>query len=606
VADRRRDNRVTSTLHTTPMAFDYLAALPLPAQLVPRRLRSMLEPVGMLPTLQVEVACVEEHDPHGPYDEHLHMMMAVVPGVRARPISVVDEAGNGVVSYSVPFGDQRGCSRRFVPSLSGYDFIVAAWGNGSFYAFSLAEKVWMLLGLTPNCIGNDEQRLIYDDLSVPEFAVARGEVSTEYQFEFKRNVLWTMSNEYLRRYLWLRAARGVRVFYYEARLADTPVLRALMAGQPHSSHRPADGVGWYDMELMEHQGAILLKLWASVEAVMPVLCPEQSANGILWPGLEGAMTHERANAMHHHTVYIEDGFLQKYEQNASYKSIPFHYYGAWHCNPSYKGQWGFTDCSRVGRNLIEVPIRELYKPKPDREILHAHAFVVDPATVALTDMDEEHIAAKTQRLLDALLLLGDGLAALGATLGLQKAAADLVGFSRAELKANGWTAYPALARLAQVAPLDLSQQAFLARCKSLHELWQRVPNGYLKSLLERAGCPKAAVKNLGSLKLLQALHVVVGFLNLHKETGDTFASVKEPEGWAVRSVNLAPLFLNNDLRIADAHEAVNECLNTLRLLGFDTANLNAGYGKAFDFIMDGVIRALASVGQSIDTLVRRQ
>lgn len=95
--------------------------------------------------------------------------------------------------------------------------------------------------------------------------------------------------------------------------------------------------------------------------------------------------------------------------------------------------------------------------------------------------------------------MGDGLSTLGTTVGLNKAAVELTGFDRAEVAANGWLAYPTLSRLAQVAPLNMTQQMFLARCKSLHEV-QRVPNGYLKSLLERAGCPRGAVKDIGSLK----------------------------------------------------------------------------------------------------------
>ncbi len=42
-----------------------------------------------------------------------------------------------------------------------------------------------------------------------------------------------MSNEYLRKYLWMRGAVGVRSFYYSALLPDTPELLALMADQDH-------------------------------------------------------------------------------------------------------------------------------------------------------------------------------------------------------------------------------------------------------------------------------------------------------------------------------------------------------------------------------------
>lgn len=248
-------------------------------------------------------------------------------------------------------------------------------------------------------------------------------------------------------------------------------------------------------------------------------------------------------------------------------------------------------------------MRELYKAKPDREILHARSFAVDPADLTHLDLNEEHVVAKVQRLLDVLLRLGDGLAALGATVGLNKSAPDLTGFHRAEVVANGWLAYPVLSRLAQVTPLDMTQQQFLARCKSLHEVWQRIPNGYLKSLLQHAGCARAAVKDLGSLNLLQALLNIIERLNTDEEASDAFASNREPEDWSERNDAMAPLFLNNDLRIADAHEAMKECLDTLQRLGFDTANVNAGYGRAFDFIMDGVVNALETVATAIERLM---
>ena len=566
-----------------------------------------MEPIGLSPRQYVEVACMQEVDPYGSEAEHLHLLMAVVPGTDDSPIAVLDEAGNGVVEYSVPFGDSRGCISEFLPSISGYDYIVGTWGNGSFYTFFLAEKVWMALGLTPRCLGNDQQRIAYDDLSLPEFGVAEGEVSSEYHYTLKRNISWRMSNEYFRRYLWLRGARAIRVFYYEAKVPDRTEIRALMAGKSQVVLKPSQGIAWYRLDVSECDDGFLLQLWASVEAAKPELCPEQSADGVVWPGDDKPMTHARANAIvRHHPVYLDDRFLQKYEQSTFYDSTPVHVWGKWHCSPSYRGQWSFTECLRVGRNLIQVPMRELYKPKPDREILHALSYAVDPSILSHVDLNEEHVVSKVQRLLDALLLLGDGLAALGATIGVSKSASELTGFDRHEVKANGWYAYPSLSRLAQVAPFDMSQQMFLARCKSLHEIWQRVPNGFLKRLLEKAGCPRATIRDLGSLKLLQGLLNITERLNVHEEMVDAFISDQEPEGWNARNDSMAPLFLNNDLRISDAHEAVEQCLETLRHLGFDTASVNSGYGKALDFVMDGVIDAIGTVGTSIETLLRRK
>jgi hypothetical protein len=99
---------------------------------------------------------------------------------------------------------------------------------------------------------------------------------------------------------------------------------------------------------------------------------------------------------------------------------------------------------------------------------------------------------------------------------------------------------------------------------------------------------------LGSLKLIQGLLNIVMRLNANEEAKDAFPSGREPEGWQERNATVAPLFLNYELRNADAHEAVGRALQTLQELGFDTANVNQGYGLALDFVMDGVIDAFVS------------
>jgi hypothetical protein len=588
------------------MTINYLESFPLPKDELPPKLFDLLKPVGLTPDLRVEVASMYEHDQFGPKAEHLHLQMAVVPEREGVPLKTLNEAGDGVTSYSTPFDGERGGAEDFSPSISGYDYVVASWGDGSFYTFALAEKVWMTLGLTPRCLGNDVQKIVYDAPCEPEFDVVDGEISSEYHYNLKRNVSWKMSNEYLRRYLWLRGARGVRVFFYQAQLEDSRQLREVMNGQPHIVLKPDEGTQWYELDLREHKGGILLQLWASVEAVTPERCPEKDAGKLVWPGDDAPMTHDRANILRHFDVYLDDRFLEKYEQSTFYDTTPIDMFGQWLCSPSYKGQWSFTECKRIGRNLIRVPIRELYKPKPDREIVHAFRYAVEPAVVEQTELEEEHIAAKVGRLLEALLRYSEGLAALGDSIGVVESSEALIGFDRAEVDANGWRNYPALSRLAQVAPLNMTQQQFLARCKSLHELLQKVPNGFLKSLLCHAGCPQKGIKDLGSLRLTQCLLNVLQSLNDQHEALDAFISDIEPEGWQERNPKLAPLFINNDLRIADAHDAVTKCIQALQELGFDTASISVGYGRALDFVMDGVIDAISGVADQLELLLERQ
>lgn len=57
-----------------------------------------------------------------------------------------------------------------------------------------------------------------------------------------------------------------------------------MHEKTHVKHTPSDGVAWYELDIREFKGGLLLQIWASVEAVMPVLCPEQNVEGLIWPG----------------------------------------------------------------------------------------------------------------------------------------------------------------------------------------------------------------------------------------------------------------------------------------------------------------------------------
>ncbi len=582
---------------------DYLNEFPVGIEFLPLRLRSLLEPVGKNADLRVDVTARFEFDPYGPDREHVHMIMALDPNSGPRNVADFNEAGHGVVYFSQPDINHAGGLNDFNISVSGLDYVVFSRGGGSYYGYQLAEKVVVALGLTPRLLGGEHQKLIYDDLSLPEFGVADGEVSTEFHYTSKRNVNWTMSNEYLRRYLWMRGSYGVRLFYYQSLLPDCQQIRNLMDGKTHAKMTPDKG--WFDLDIREHNGGLLIQVWAIVHAIAPELCVEPSAEGLVWPGVEGPMTAARANALTAITpMYLDDRFLEKYEQSSFYETVPMKVDQAWYCSPSYGGQWSFTDCVRVGRNMIWVPMRELYKPKPDREILHAYNYALSPEKVREFDRNEEHFVAKTGRYVEQLLRLAELFCALGQHLGEPEAPNDIVNFSRAELRANGWHSYPELTRLAQVAPLDMTEQAFLSRCKSIHEIWQQIPNAYLRRLVVQAGHAGGNVKDFASLRLLQAVTNILERLNRDGENSEAFVAGAEDADLRTRNAALAPLFINNELRKADAHHA-GDTLALLEQLNFDVAAVNQGYGRALDHVFDGVIDSFAHVNRQLEIFLMR-
>ena len=68
---------------------------------------------------------------------------------------------------------------------------------------------------------------------------------------------------------------------------------------------------------------------------------------------------------------------------------------SWVSSPSYLGQWSFGSCRHIGRNLLEVPVYEVYKAKPPQEILHAFLYAVSEDEAKMHDSQEEHIVSKT-------------------------------------------------------------------------------------------------------------------------------------------------------------------------------------------------------------------
>jgi hypothetical protein len=584
------------------LMFDYLGNFPIPADLLPQRLRSLLEPIGIDPLERVEVSSFAETEGAGWNRETIHMVMAVVPDDgNATPVLHSDN----VVAHGLPIVGEKGSERDFAPSVSGHDYIVASWGSSLFFTYNLAEKVWMALGLTPRCIGNEHQRLVYDDLSLPEFGVAEGEVSLQYHFNPSRDIKWLMSNEYLRKYLWLRGGRGVRQFFYQVTLKDSLPLRKLMNGLKfYSLGAPGS---WLEGDLRETEDGLLLQVWATVDAVSCELCPQQTADGLSWPGVVGEVTRASANDILRNdvTIYLDDKFLERYEQNSLYESTPIDMHGDWSCSPSYLGQWSFTGCRRVGRNLIEVELRDLYKGVPVRETLHAHSHALDLGVVKQLDMNEEHIVSKVHRFLAQMLSLEENLSQLGVALGIEKPTVKLLGFSRSAVAGDGWLNYPQVTKLAQVASLDMTQQSFLARCKSIHEIWQKLPDGFLKQILEAMGVPRKSIASLGTLKLLQCLLNVLEKFDENCETTDALKSKNEPDDWNAKNDDVAMLFVNYDLRIADAHDSVSKIVERLQDQGFDTATLHQGHGRALDFVLDGVINSFAAINRPLSRILAR-
>jgi len=573
---------------------------------VPLTLKSLLSQESIdIPDSKINVTTQFEKNQYKNGYEHLHMLMACVPEKDLQSLKVLPESIEGTVKSSTPICDEVGGIYPIKITVSGYDYVVASWGDGARYSYNLAEKVWMTLGLSPRVVGNDEQKIIYDDLSLPIIGVSEGDVASEFEFNLKRDVYWTMRNDYLRKYLWMTGCYGVRVFFYEAYIDDSSEVRQLINGNNH--YNEIIGNGWGELDIREVDGKILLQLWASVVAVSPVLCSEEDIYSLIWPDDSQPITPKQVRDIRSNKyAYLDDRFLEKYEKNKVFNAVPSKVYNHFSSSPSYKGQWAFRDCKRVGRNIIRVPFYELYRAIPDQEVYHAHQYAISEEELVARDSSEEHIVSKVDRLLLQLIELSESLPKLvEAASGETILPSQFSEFERQSYNNEGFKDFPIIQRMAQVAPLDIYQQDFLSRCKTLNEIIVRLKVGTLRRVLRALGARKDEVANLQGLKVLQAILNILEYLNEQLENKDALAGSANMVEWKNENPTIAPLFVNNDLRNSESHESIEDAINFLERIGFDTSTVNSGYGKALDFLLDGVINSIESINRNITDLLNR-
>jgi hypothetical protein len=584
----------------------YISQLPLPSSEIPRTLRNLLEvETTSSPSKKVQITTNFEKDQHGDKYEALHMIMACVPESKLANLGQLNESSVGVVSYSTPICDNKGDINGIKPSISGYEYLVASWGDGQRYSYSLAEKVWMTLGLSPRVIGNSIQKVTYDDLSKPLIDVANGDFASEYYFHSSRNINWEMRNDYLRKYLWMNGCWGVRVFYYETYIEDSPAIRKLFGKDNYfQCNRPNN---WYDLLIREHDNKIMLEVHATIPVVSPERCDFLDKYSLVWAGDSSPMTKDRGSSyIKNEHVYVDDRFLEKYERNSMFDCTPFKMYGSFRSCPSYGGQWAFRDCERRGRNMLKISIYELYRGVPTQQILHVHKHAIPTVDAKSFSLDEEHIVCKSFRLLETLIDLSENLSELAMVANNTNILpADFIPFDRQEYNNEGIRNFSIIKKLAQVAPLDMYEQDFLARCKTLNEILARFKPAPLRKMLLALGSNKEETNKINGIRLIQALCNILDDHNSKSESHELLHLAANDIDITSRNKKIAPLFINNDLRNAEAHESIGKSLEHLEKLGFDISSVSEGYGYALDYILDLVTNALIDLNSSIKSAIHR-
>lgn len=391
---------------------NYIDDLPLPNHLIPSKLKELLSPIDDSPLNNIEVACAYETTQSREIFCNMTTVTVPLDKINNLPLLYLN---HGVVSTG-PDNDSEGmCDGNY--TIDGYYSLISSWGNGSLFTYNLSDRFWMPLGLTPRCHCNDT--ISWDDISNDETDIAFGELSTEYCYEYKRNVSWKIRNDYLRKYLWHLGHAAVRVFYYEQDFPRTKELEEIIGENGY--FKDINNNKWYDFRLFVHRGSsdkICLQVEASVVVALPELCPEKTLEDIIWPDLHRSITRYQARAMSFSDrAYFSDNLLKHFENKKDYTIVPTSGY------IRYKDVWAFRDCTRVKRNYISMPYCKIFEGMDVRTIITLSRFAVSKKEVDVAE-DCENIAAKTVRFKDAFLLLGDNLSKLLSILTAQNILAE--------------------------------------------------------------------------------------------------------------------------------------------------------------------------------------
>lgn len=335
---------------------------------------------------------------------------------------------------------------------------------------------------------------------------------------------------------------------------------------------------------------------------LPISQYEEEHADLLWPGFDGPVSEARALAMlHMESVFIRDAVLKNYEEFPEYEVNPEH------GSVDYEGRWIVGPRHRVGRDLIQIELRELYKGNPPHVVKLWNEHAVPPPVGDAASPSTPNVATRSKRVVFAVLSLAEALSALGSS-----HAADLskltafVPWGRDELAYSGWWKPSQIAPITRHIPSPLSREEFLKRCQRLHrvtvEAWNQA---HLRRLATSVGMPPATTGDWRSLKMLDfvvkacAVAVDAGLFLPGSASAMQSRLTDAPDPMPIKAA-----FVLNDLRQLESHisDASSDAklAASLEYLGIEPQAVT-DYGNA----LDKMYEAVALAYETATTTIRR-
>jgi hypothetical protein len=502
-------------------------------------------------------------------------------------------AGNPLAAFWVE-------SRR--PDHKRYQSLVESWQVHDRHILLPFADVLRHYGLSPRVL--PDLTTVWDDLSIPTFEVVRVSPLAVYEVPiFSTTARVEILREYLEDYLLANECVALATQWEERYSTGDPAFDAVVDKTSGLSAELKGREIW--LKRLEHSeaGDQHSDTWCT----RLVMRPEKALNSdqeLHWPDHHGPIIGSGIiggfGVMEE--AYVRDEVLMTYENRPEFDIHPETGSvgnGSW---------WAVGYCRRVGRDHIALELRKLYEGAQFSVIKHYCGYSVKENSVPLpkSDTEKRNIGIRAREVINGYLTYIRAIEDICDSAGLSSTAAEIGGLSESDIRYKGWWSFPELGRLGNVAPLTMTYQQFLARCKDVFAVFEGLKSGPLRSLLRTLGIPKDQIKEEG-LKLSAFLCQLATIARKeHWSLIDDGEEVVKNWDKDTRLDFYKPLFALNGLRLADAHalsvgDPTAQASN-LRVFDIEPDKFKTGWGLALDRVYDAIAKSLQDATELLQSI----
>jgi hypothetical protein len=482
-------------------------------------------------------------------------------------------------------------SRR--PDHRRYQSLVESWQVHDRHILLPFAGLLQHYGLSPRVL--PDLTVAWDDLSIPTFEVVRVSPLAVYKSpEFVTAARVEILREYLEDFLLANECVALATQWEERYSTGDPAFDSVVGKQEGLSAELKGRHVW--LRRVEHprKGDQYSGTWCT----RLVMKPEKALDSdqkLDWPDHHGTIIGSGImggfGAMEE--AYVRDEVLVAYENRPEFDIHP---------ETGTVGNdawWAVGYCRRVGRDHIALELRKLYEGAQFSVIKHYCEYAVKESSVPVpkSDAEKRNIGIRAREVINSYLTYMEAIGDICDAAGLSSTADEIGGLSESEISYRGWWTFPELGRLGNVAPLTMTYQQFLARCKDIFAVFERLKSGPLRSLLRRLGIPQDQIRKEEGLKLSAFLCQLATIAKREDWglIGDAEEVVKKWDKDA-RLDFYKPIFALNGIRLADAHalsvgDPTAQASN-LKVFDIEPDKFKTGWGLALDRVYDEIAKSL--------------